>query len=283
MDKKAQIQELISLGKTEEALELLEQLNSDAVLLQSRYNGAKRQYSMGMIDFSDWSRVQAQINYAALEMMNAVKSSAPAFKPSAPKNSKEINDKPEVYLAYNLKDKFIAQLIMTFLKKNDISIIDYLQINVGQSITDFVINKALKSEFILVLVSENSLRGGWIGMERYLDVFSNSLIQRNVIPIALDTSYSDANFIKNEITRIEEELDKLDLTILKNPKSKILVENLESEKADLTVYYNNLPKIVQRLRNVSVIEISKDHFKSGMDKVLHRIRKNTERIASVAS
>jgi Effector-associated domain 11 len=73
MDKKAQIQELISLDKTEEALEQLEQLSTDAVLLQSRFNGAKRQYSMGLIDFSEWSRVQAQINYAALEMMNSVR------------------------------------------------------------------------------------------------------------------------------------------------------------------------------------------------------------------
>jgi hypothetical protein len=70
---KAQIQELISLGKTEEALELLEQLTNDAILLQSRFNGAKKQYGMGLIDFSEWSRIQAQINYAALEMMNSVK------------------------------------------------------------------------------------------------------------------------------------------------------------------------------------------------------------------
>jgi len=88
MDKKAQIQELISLGKTEEALELLEQLTTDAVLLQSRYNGAKRQYSMGMIDFSEWSRTQAQINYAALEMVNSVKGSGgkqpPKENPTTP-------------------------------------------------------------------------------------------------------------------------------------------------------------------------------------------------------
>lgn len=73
MNIKSQIQELISLGKTEEALELLEQLTSDAVLLQSRFNGAKRQHSMGMIDFSEWSRTLAQINYSAMEMMNSAK------------------------------------------------------------------------------------------------------------------------------------------------------------------------------------------------------------------
>jgi len=65
------IQSLISSGKTEQALQLLEQLTPDAVLLQSRYNGAKRQWGMGMIDHSEWARTQSQINYAALEMYNA--------------------------------------------------------------------------------------------------------------------------------------------------------------------------------------------------------------------
>ncbi len=73
MDTKAQIQELISLGKTEEALQLLESLTSDAVLLQARFNGGKKQYNMGLIDFSEWSRMQANVNYAALEMLNSVK------------------------------------------------------------------------------------------------------------------------------------------------------------------------------------------------------------------
>ena len=58
------IHELVSKGETELALEAL---GSVGILLKSRYNGAKRQYSMGMIDFSEWSRVQAQINYAILE------------------------------------------------------------------------------------------------------------------------------------------------------------------------------------------------------------------------
>jgi hypothetical protein len=88
-DKKALIQELISLGKTEEALEQLEHLTSDAILLQARYNGAKKQYSMGLIEFSEWSRIQAQINYSALEMVNTLRlapppPSAPTPSPSAP-------------------------------------------------------------------------------------------------------------------------------------------------------------------------------------------------------
>jgi len=61
-----EIQQLIAKDRTEEALALLAQHNSDALLLQARYNQAKKQQNMGMIDFGEWSRVQSQVNYAAL-------------------------------------------------------------------------------------------------------------------------------------------------------------------------------------------------------------------------
>lgn len=68
-----EIQQLIAEGRTEEALALLVQHNSDVVLLQARYNQAKKQQNMGIIDFKEWSRVQSQVNYAALEMAGNVR------------------------------------------------------------------------------------------------------------------------------------------------------------------------------------------------------------------
>jgi len=62
------IQTYIAQGKTEDALDLLAQITTDAVLLQSRFNGAKRQWNMGMIDHNEWTRTQNQINHAILEM-----------------------------------------------------------------------------------------------------------------------------------------------------------------------------------------------------------------------
>lgn len=67
------IQQLIAEGHTEEALALLAKHNDDAVLLQARYNQAKKQQNIGMIDFGEWSRVQSQVNYAALEMAGNIK------------------------------------------------------------------------------------------------------------------------------------------------------------------------------------------------------------------
>lgn len=68
-----QIQQLIAEGRTEEALALLVKHNSDVVLLQARYNQAKKQQNIGLIDFGEWSRVVSQTNYAALEMAGNIK------------------------------------------------------------------------------------------------------------------------------------------------------------------------------------------------------------------
>lgn len=56
----------------EEAFELLGQLASDAVLLHAQFNGAKRQYMMGMIDFSEWTRIRADIFTRARIMLNEI-------------------------------------------------------------------------------------------------------------------------------------------------------------------------------------------------------------------
>lgn len=68
-----QIQQLIAEGRTEDALALLAKHNSDTVLLQARYNQAKKQQNMGTIDFGEWSRVVSQTNHAALEMAGNIK------------------------------------------------------------------------------------------------------------------------------------------------------------------------------------------------------------------
>lgn len=63
------IRDLIAAGNTEAALRLLvETGDPNAKLLQKQYDTAKDQYSKGLIDFAEWSRTQARINYALLEM-----------------------------------------------------------------------------------------------------------------------------------------------------------------------------------------------------------------------
>lgn len=63
-----EIAEMVSKGEFEAALDAAQDRYPDAIILQYRYNSAKKQYNMGLIDFSEWSRTQAQISYNLLEM-----------------------------------------------------------------------------------------------------------------------------------------------------------------------------------------------------------------------
>jgi len=62
------IKHLIATGQTEEALSHLAKFYPDTILLQARWNQGRKQYNMGLIENREWIRIQAQINYAALEI-----------------------------------------------------------------------------------------------------------------------------------------------------------------------------------------------------------------------
>lgn len=62
------IETLIKEGKLKDALSILYEQNTDAAWLSQRLNNAERQFNLGLIEFSEWGRTQAQISFAALEM-----------------------------------------------------------------------------------------------------------------------------------------------------------------------------------------------------------------------
>jgi hypothetical protein len=246
--------------------------------LLAQYNDGEKKFNLGLIDFGEWARIQSRINFAALEMAGRV---VPSTRP-------EINPAtgiplPEIFLVYNQKDNHAANKVKQYLSRHSINNIDdYTNLNAGQEISEFVANKALKSQFVLILVSKNSLREGWAGLERHLDILSNSLIQRNSIPLALDNSFAEPDFIEREIARIEEQLDEVDERIRQHHAVNSPNQTLETKRTNLAVLHNNLPKIVQRLRNVLTVDISGNNFEQGMKKVMQTIQRTVERVASVA-
>lgn len=73
MTLKQEVQRLVADARTEQALALLAEHSSDALLLQARYNNGKKQYHMGLIEFTEWQRTQAQLNYAVMELADTIR------------------------------------------------------------------------------------------------------------------------------------------------------------------------------------------------------------------
>jgi len=275
MDTKAQIQELISLGKTEEALELLEQLTTDSVLLQSRYNGAKRQYSMGMIDYSEWSRTQAQINYAALEMMNSVRPP----KGGGPEVKQENVDTKTIlshraFISYNHNDREVVDKIEAFLEGKGLNVIrDTQDMIAGETIESFIQRVMREKGHILSVVSANSMSSGWVGVENDLSFYSSLFGGLQFIPVMVSPEVMNSDFIYKVVESIDEKLKGLEAEVKKRKKLRLSDDDLIPKRKRLENLRQDLPKIIHRLQKVLTIDISGENFNSGLEKVVAAIKK----------
>ncbi|MBL7808655.1 MAG: toll/interleukin-1 receptor domain-containing protein [Saprospiraceae bacterium] len=280
-DKKALIQELISLGKTEEALEQLEQLTSDAILLQARYNGAKKQYNMGLIEFSEWSRIQAQINYSALEMVNTVKwtTSVTSHGPSEPSTAMGNNQSktgPSVFISYSWHDKEVVQKVKAYLENAGCQVtIDVQDMKAAQEILEFIQQSIKKCDVVLSVVSTQSLISGWVGQESLAAFYAIWLADKKFIPVKLDDVSFDIKFQIAVQKGIQTKLQELDegLQELKSIPGAD-TRAFDEDRNKLVEIQNNLGKIIQKLKSVLTLDISGTNFEPNMQKVLASIQSN---------
>ena len=63
------IKRLLQEGEIEQALYLLENKNSDSIVLMQQLKSAERSYNLGMIEFNDYGMVRNRVTFAALQMI----------------------------------------------------------------------------------------------------------------------------------------------------------------------------------------------------------------------
>jgi TIR domain/Effector-associated domain 11 len=277
---KEEIQALVAQGRTEEALKLFATVNQDAILLQARFASAKKQNSMGLIEFSEWSRIQNQINFALLDLVGSgtkiaatpapvttITSSQPSITTIEPAKTAK-----KVFISYNHKDKNMSLAVKNYLIENGCDVtIDVDDMQAGESIQSFIQEKIKENHYILSLVSENSLQSGWVGKESTAAFFSEWLADKQFIPVALDSKFHDMDFYI-------EILENLDTKIKENLKKIKKINNLgadsrpvQDENNRLFDLKSNIGIIIQKLKSILTVDISAANFEDGMVKVLKRI------------
>jgi hypothetical protein len=277
---KEQIQALISQGRTEEALKLFATVNQDAILLQARFSAAKKQNSMGLIEFSEWSKVQNQINFALLELVG--NSNTPAIIVSTIATSTDSNGtnsqipvkntSKKVFISYNHNDKDMSQAVKNYLEENgcDVSI-DVEDMQAGESIQSFIQDKIKENHFIISLVSENSLQSGWVGKESTATFFAEWLTDKQFIPVALDDKMHDSAFYVQILETIASKLKDRKNLVKKLDKLGGDPRPIQDEINRLFDLRSNIGIIIQKLKGVLTVKIDAANFEDGMAKVLRRI------------
>ncbi len=262
---KEQIQKLVADGKVEEALRLLAEHDSDAILLQARYNNGKKQYNMGLIDYSEWQRIQNQVNYAVLEMAGRVSPASGASVPQAPAA-------PQVFISYNHKDAIHMHAVRGYLEKNDIQVfVDVANMAPGEDIQRFIDKAFKENHFVLSLVSENSLLSGWVSKEINAAILLNRLASK-WIPVSLDQSFMDSNFYFTASKHIEAKIGEVREKMKKALDADLDTRPFEDEMGRLRDLKANLGPTLESLKKVLVTDISGAMFEPGMQKVLTAIQ-----------
>lgn len=270
-EMKEQIQQLIAAGQTKEALNLLVKLNPDALLLQAQYSNGEKQFNLGLIEFSEWGRIQARVNFAALEMAGE---SGKNDKSQAQQTTTTPDTAiSSVFVSYNHDDSEAVERIRKVLEQAGLRVaIDTDDMAAGQPIKDFIQNRMKEKGFILSAVSVNSLRSGWVGIESDLSFYSQLFGGRQFLPVTLDGEFLKDDFLLESIDDIDMRLTDLDAKIQKAKDKRISALPYESRRNRLQELRENLPKILDRLQNVLTVDVSGDKFESGMKKVIDTIK-----------
>lgn len=277
---KEQIQQLIAVGQTKDALHLLVQMNPDALLLQAQYNNGEKQFNLGLIDFGEWGRIQARVNFAALEMavQPAPTSGAgvpanPGTRPPASTSGEQPQPvKASVFISYNEKDSHSMRAVKSYLEDQDIKVVvDIQDLGVGVKIEDFI-NKALReNQAVLSIVSQNSLKSGWVNQELSAALLM-SKFDKKWIPVLLDRKCYELAFFNKTMDGFDLKIKKLQTTIEETLKKGRDIRSFTDELERLKDLQNDFGKTIQALKNHFTEDISGNSFEHGMLRVVKAIK-----------
>ncbi|MBL7780883.1 MAG: toll/interleukin-1 receptor domain-containing protein [Saprospiraceae bacterium] len=268
---KEQIQQLISSGQTEEALQLLVKSAPDAILLQARFNQGKKQYNMGLIEFSEWSRIQAQINYAALELAGSLKNNAGATTATNTSNNTASTTK-RVFISYNHEDRDTARRVRTFLENQGFDVIlDEDDLAAGRSILEFIQASIKQCDAVVSVVSARSLQSGWVGQESVASMYAIWMADKKFIPVRLDDVVFDSKFQIAALKSISAKILELDKDIQEIRSLGSDARDLEDDRKRLFDLQKEFSTILLKLKTVSMTMIQGDAFEGGMNRVVAAI------------
>lgn len=264
MDKKAQIKAQIANNRIDEAIKLLkEELGDEVIPLESQWKKLGRDEMMGVIAFADANVLRNKIVSALLSLIDEV--GKPKTEPKPPASSGK-----KVFISYNHQDRPAADQVVAFLSEKGFAItIDHKDLLGGRDIQDWITECLRTHKFVVSLVSEYSLKSGWVGMESIMAFFAEKLSEQSAQFIALNLQENifEADVIDGIYDFLEEDLDNVRARINKYLERGRSTESLNGDLTRKQDHLNNLGKIVDRLKRCKTINASGHSFGQGLEEL----------------
>jgi len=268
------IRNLIAAGRLEEALDLLAQSNQDAILLKARHANGKRQYTMGLVDFSEWQRVQNQVAYAALELVGSGNhSTSPTPSGNNPKTTPALSTAKKIFISYNHGDADTALRLRDALQEAGFDvIIDRDDMPPGMDILEFIQQSIRNADVVLSVVSAKSLHSGWVGQESVASFYAVWLANKQFIPVKLDDVVFDIDFQIDAQEKLNEKINELDTKLdrLRNAGGNTVA--FEKTRQRLYELKSNLGGIIDKLNSVLILDVREPSLKESINKITNSLQ-----------
>lgn len=281
------IRSLISNGQLKKAISAFADAARDgdyeneSIMLSAQFNQNERSKGMGVISDSSYNLTRNRITNALVEYMRDFVPRdgvvVPDVKDQVPvADNKDNNEQPIVFISYRHANELAALKVKKYLEENDITVwIDKEQMNAGENIKSFIVRMIKGANITLGIVSEQSLKSPWVGLEgdygMMIELLGNS--NQKYITCSLDQRFFDPEFTTECMVDIKSKIDKLNAS---RAKRLSLITNADTSDLDIeisrtTEYLHNIPKLIGRLKETLTVDISDNKFEGGMNRIISTI------------
>ena len=158
------------------------------------------------------------------------------------------------------------------LEDNGIDVfVDIQRMGVGDNIEVFIEKALRENQFILSIISGNSLKSGWVNQELSA-AFLLSRFGSKWLPALLDQSCFDGRFYNDTLDEFDQKIAELRLTMTQTLAKNRDIRPFQDELARTQDLQNNFGKTIQHLRNHLGEDISDKNFAGGMQRIVQAVK-----------
>lgn len=285
---KAEIIEKIveqEFGDAIEGLKAALPKKNDVILVAARWRGLEKDMTKGILSTDYAMRMRAQISHALMELTERIPDEAPEQEGGGGGGG---NGKPRVFISYNHRDKVVANKIRDFLKEKGLEVtIDSEAMDAGEDIKSFIEKCIRESDATLSLVSINSLLSAWVGMETLNTLTGEAIAKKKFIAVSIkadppkswpegeeiETDFFSRKFVRSASKVMDVNLAEIKEEIMDRLTNDQGIDDLQNELKRYKKLKDNLPEIVQNLKERLTISVDGDDFDDGMTKVVNTLLK----------
>ncbi len=161
--------------------------------------------------------------------------------------------------------------VKSYLENNGIQVfVDIHEMNVGENISTFIDRALRENQYILSLISQNSLKSGWVNTEFSAALLLNRL-GKKWLPALLDNSPFDDKFIKKTQDQFDKDIAKKNKEIKEAIDKGRDFRHHTDELNRLNDLKNDFSKNIQAIKSFLSVDISGPLFDVGMGRIVKTV------------